>query len=229
MAADGFSVVLPVQDQEGHIRGVVESHLARLDRLPVPVEILLVANAASDRTEAICADLAARHSNVRHLSLERPGAGRAYRDGLANARGEWLCIANSARTTSELLAEMASEVLRRERPLLLMAKRTGRRSPYRRVASFAYSLECRLFLGLRWRDVNGTPKIFPRTFTRLLDLRSDGDEIDAELLYACVREGYPVVEWPIPFPARHEGRSTTGVRTGLRMYAAVPRMRRRRP
>ena len=47
------------------------------------------------------------------------------------------------------------------------------------------------------RDVNGTPKVFPRKFARLLDLDREDDLIDAEFVMRCRTEGYPVVDVPV--------------------------------
>lgn len=227
MEASEISVVLPIHNQEGHLRGVIESHLGGLADLPLPSELLLVCNACSDGSERIAAELAERHPSVRHLSLEPAGAGRAYRHGLARARGDLLCIANSARTGTELLVGMLSDALSEPSPALLKTTRVRTSGVSRKLASAAFNLECRLLLGVSADDVNGTPKVFPRAFGALLELREDYDAIDAEILAVCRREGYPVLERSIPLPARHGGRSTTTVASAIRLYASVPRIRAR--
>lgn len=227
MEASEISVVLPVQRQEDHIERVVESHLAGLTGLGLPCELLLVCNASDDATERICGSLAARHPNVTHLSLRPAGAGRAYRLGLDHARGDLLCITNSARTDTPLLVGMLAAALEHPEPALLKTSRVRNSEAGRRLGSWLFNAECRALLGLRAEDVNGTPKIFPRTFTDLLDLREDRDAIDAEMLAICRRQGHPVVERRIPFPPRHSGRSTTNLASAIRLVASVPRLRSR--
>jgi hypothetical protein len=86
------------------------------------------------------------------------------------------------------------------------------------MGSLLYNLECRALFDLSCWDVNGTPKIFPRDFHRLLSLRRDDDLIDAEFVATCRREGYPMLEVPTFSSKRHGGRSTTNVASALRMY-----------
>ncbi len=226
MEASQISVVLPIHNQEDHLREVVGAHLVGLEALPVPVELLLACNGCRDDSERIAADLAAADPRVRHLSLERKGAGRAYRHGLSRARGELLCIANAARTSTGLLVAMLFAALAQSPPALLKTTRIRSSDPLRKLGSALFTLECRLLLGVSG-DVNGTPKIFPRSFDRLLELREDYDAIDAEILAVCRREGYPVLERTITFPPRHSGRSTTGLVSAARAYASVPRLRAR--
>ena len=72
--------------------------------------------------------------------------------------------------------------------------------------------------------MNGTPKVFPRSFDRLLALTRDDDLIDLEFLAVCRREGYPVLEVPIFSGKRHGGDSTTRLASALRLYSGAYRM-----
>jgi hypothetical protein len=75
-------------------------------------------------------------------------------------------------------------------------------------------------------DVNGTPKVFPRSFDKLMRLRRDDDLIDAEFNATCAREGYPVVEVPILATERQGGKSTTNYGSAVKMYAGALRLKR---
>jgi hypothetical protein len=105
------------------------------------------------------------------------------------------------------------------------ATRRARDSILRRFGSVVYNLECRALLDLASWDINGTPKIFPRSFSALLELSSDDDMIDAEFLAICAREGYPVMEVPLLLTKRQGGRSTTNLRSAIAMYAGAWRLR----
>jgi hypothetical protein len=74
--------------------------------------------------------------------------------------------------------------------------------------------------------VNGTPKVFPRSFSKLLELERDDDLIDVEFLVACLREGYPLIEVPILATERHGAESTTSYRSAVRLYTGAWRMKR---
>jgi hypothetical protein len=101
---------------------------------------------------------------------------------------------------------------------VIKANRKMRESFRRRLGSLLYNLECRAFFDLPTWDVNGTPKVFPRSFDKLLQLTCDNDLIDAEFNAICRREEYPVLEVPILVTKRHGGKSTTNYLSAVKLY-----------
>ncbi len=219
------SVILPVHDQADHIEGLVDGYCAALARLPADAELILVPNACRDRTPEICREAADWHAGVRVVELAPGGWGRAVKAGLSTATGDLLCYTNAARTQPEMLTLLLLYALAYP-SVMVKANRRIRDSWPRRLGSVIYNLECRALFDLATWDINGTPKVFPREFDRLLRLQSDGDLIDAEAMAICGREGYPVVEVPILATARHGGRSTTNYASALRMYRGAIGLRR---
>jgi glycosyltransferase involved in cell wall biosynthesis len=225
VTAPGTSLILPVHDQADHIGGVVESFLQVLERLGGGYELILVTNACHDASPEVCRELARIHAGVRTLDLREGGWGRAVRAGLAEATGEIVGYTNSARTTPEILALCASYA-RAYPGLVVKANRRIRDSWRRRFGSLLYNLECRALFDLPTWDINGTPKLFPRSFGKLLTLRHDDDLIDAEFVARCRREGYPIVEVPVLATRRHSGRSTTNYGSAMKMYRGAVALRR---
>jgi hypothetical protein len=198
---------------------VIEGYLRELERLDGETELVLVPNACRDQSPEICCALAERHEAVRVVELEEGGWGRA------EARGDLLCYTNSARTQPSMLTLML--VYAAAYPnVVLKANRTIRDSFQRRVGSLLFNLECRALFDLPTMDVNGTPKVFPRSFSKLLELERDDDLIDVEFFVTCVREGYPLLEVPILATQRHGAESTTSYRSAVRLYTGAWRMKR---
>jgi len=224
MAAPLVSVVLPVHNQAEHIESIVREYDEALRRSGTTYEIILVPNACRDESDAVCERLA--NDTVRVVPSALGGWGRAVRLGLGAARGDLLCYTNSARTTPEDLTLFV--LYARTHPgVVLKANRKVRERWSRRLGSLLYNLECRALFDLSNWDINGTPKIFPRSFTRLLALTQDDDLIDAEFNVICRREGYPMLEVPIFSSRRHGGRSTTTLGSAVRMYWGALRLWRR--
>jgi glycosyltransferase involved in cell wall biosynthesis len=219
-----ISVILPVHNQADHIDGVTAGYLAVMRRLRLEAELVLVANACTDTSVEVCQRIAERNPQVRVLEQEAGGWGRAVRSGLAGARGDLLCYTNSARTSPEIFALMLSYA-RAYPHVVLKANRRIRDTLVRRAGSLLYNLECRALFDLPTWDVNGTPKLFPRSFQRLLELRSSGDLIDAEFMRACHQQDYPVIEVPLLATTRLGGRSTTNYRSAVRMYRGAIALR----
>jgi glycosyltransferase involved in cell wall biosynthesis len=225
MGADTLSVVLPIHNQADHVGGVVDAYLAALGRVEEGPEVVLVTNACTDRSPELCAQLAADHSGVRHVDLVEGGWGRAVKAGLAAATGELLCYTNAARTTAEMLVLLV--LYARSYPgTVIKANRRLRDNWRRRAGSLLYNLECRMLFGLAVWDVNGTPKVFPRRFDRLLALRRDDDLIDAEFVAVCQQQDYPMLEVPVQATVRHGGASTTNYGSAVRMYRGAVTLRR---
>jgi len=221
------SVVLPVYNQADHIETVLREYLKALDRLDFPTEILPVINGPRrDKSLEICRSLEQQDQRIRTLCIDQGGWGRAVRHGLAQAGGDLICYTNSARTTAKDLVLMLLYGSVHD-DCVVKANRKIRENWKRRLGSLLYNLECRYFFDLAYWDINGTPKVFPRSFTPLMELREDGDLIDLEFNAICRRQDYQVLEVPIFSKTRHSGRSTTNWRSAYRMYTGAYQLRRK--
>ena len=218
-----ISIVLPIYNQADHVRSAVESYMEALRKIPNPYEIILVTNGCSDNSLEVCQAMAEQHAAVRVKNSEQAGWGLAVKLGLKDARGDILCYTNLARTSAEDLTLMLIYAVA-HRDVVIKTNRKIRESWQRRLGSLLYNLECRALFDLPYWDINGTPKVFPRRFDKLLALTRDDDLIDAEFNLICRREGYRVIEIPIFSPKRHGGKSTTSYRSAIKMYWGAYRM-----
>jgi glycosyltransferase involved in cell wall biosynthesis len=224
--APSLSLVLPFYMQGDHADQVVREYAAALRVLPGPVELILVPNGTADETAAVCRRVAAEMTDVKVVELQAGGWGRAVKTGLAAAEGDLVAYTNSARTEAAQLVLMSLYATAYP-DVVVKANRRIRDSWRRRLGSVLYNLECRALFDLPTWDINGTPKVFPRKFDRLLHIRADDDLFDAEFVAVCQREGYPVIEVPILSTVRRSGRSTTNYMSALRMYLGAVALRRR--
>ena len=94
----------------------------------------------------------------------------------------------------------------------------------RRLLSWGGALYCRLVLGLRVKDATTGFKCFRRQALEGLHperMRSQGFAFQVEMAYACQRQGYRVVEVPIIFKIRAQGRSKMSLRIVLEGFWRV--------
>jgi glycosyltransferase involved in cell wall biosynthesis len=225
MSADLVSIVLPVHNQADHVGEIIAEYETALVKLPQSHELILVVNNCRDNSWDVCQGLAARYPNVRAVQTQKGGWGLAVKLGLREARGDLLCYTNSARTTGQDLTLLLLYAVMWPK-IVVKANRKIRESWRRRLGSLLYNLECRALFDLSVWDINGTPKVFPRSFTGLLELTRDDDLIDAEFLVRCRRAEYPVLEVPIFSSRRHGGKSTTGLKSAAKMYVGAWQLRR---
>ena len=221
------SVVLPVYNQAEHIESVLREYLSALERLDFPTEILPVINGPRrDNSLEICRSMQQQHSSIRTLCIDEGGWGKAVRHGLSQAGGDLICYTNSARTTAKDLVLMLlyGSV---HNDCVVKANRKIRESWKRRLGSLLYNLECRYLFDLAYWDINGTPKVFPRSFEPLMNLTENGDMIDLEFNAICRRLDYQVLEVPVFSKTRHSGRSTTNWRSAYGMYSGAVKLKRK--
>jgi glycosyltransferase involved in cell wall biosynthesis len=223
-----ISIVLPVYNEAGYVDSVVGSYRESLKKLPHSFEIILVPNGCRDNSAEVCRALAERDACVRVVESEQGGWGRAVKLGLREARGQILCYTNLARTSpQDLVLHLLYAVAHPQ--VVIKANRKIRDNWRRRLGGLLYNLECRTLFDLTCWDVNGTPKVFPRDFDKLLGLTRDDDLIDAEFNLICRREGYPLLEVPTFARGRHGGgKSTTNYSSAVRMYLGAYNLWRER-
>jgi glycosyltransferase involved in cell wall biosynthesis len=218
------SIVLPVHNQADHLEAIVGDYREVLGRLPMRHQFMLVPNACRDETPELCRRIASEDASVRVVELELGGWGRAVRAGIESAEGDMLCYTNSARTSPQMLS-LALLYASSYPDVVVKAQRRIRDNWRRQLGSLLYNLECRMLFGLASWDINGTPKVFPRSFHKLLELTRDDDMIDAEFVVTCKREGYPIIELPSTITVRHGGSSTTNYGSAARMYRGAYALR----
>ena len=222
MTPELVSVILPFSNQADYIREIVSGHVAALAEAGIAYEIILVPNGSVDNTNAVCRALAAQLPDVRCLEIERRGWGCAVRSGIAAAAGTFICYTNSARTQSDDLKRILG-YSRNNPGLIVKATRINRHSRIRQFGSFLYNMLCGTLLGLSTHDVNGTPKVFPRSASTLRNLQREDDLIDLEFMWRCARGALKVVEIPVHGNDRRGGSSTTGGKTAWRLYIGAIR------
>ncbi len=227
MSVPRVSVILPVHNQADHLESVLSEYHRALGAVLQDVEYLLVLNGCRDESASVAGRLTATIPGVRVLESGRASWGRAVRSGLAAATGDLVCYTNLARTTASDLSLLVLYAVTNP-GVVVKANRRIRERLVRRLGSLLYNLQCRALFDLSCWDINGTPKVFPRTFTPLMTLTREDDLIDLEFVTRCRAEAYRLIEVPIFSSKRHGARSTTGFGSAFRLYVGAFELWRRR-
>jgi glycosyltransferase involved in cell wall biosynthesis len=222
-ANDKLSLVLPCRNQADHIGQVLPRYLRSLEALGIPFELVVVPNASTDGTLAVVEELARGDERIKVVSNPAGGWGLSVRTGLRAASGTILAYTNTARTDPDSVPLFVQR-FQTDGRCLVKARREARHAPLREAGSFLYNLEARLLLGVRCRDVNGTPKVFSRELYDGLALTADGDLLDLELMSWAARRGMPIVEIPVRGFQRHGGKSSTTWKSAWKMYSGAVRL-----
>jgi glycosyltransferase involved in cell wall biosynthesis len=202
-------------------------------------DVLIVDDSSPDGTAELARQLGKEDSSV--LLMERPGKlglGSAYVEGFRYGleRGY------------ELFVEMDADGSHRPEHLPLIVETAASNGGlaigsryvaggaivgwpwHRRLLSWGANFYCRLVLGLRVRDCTAGYRCYTRALLSAIELDrvfSQGYSFQVEMLYRCVRLGFPVTEVPIRFEDRVAGQSKVSQGEVSKALLAVLRLRLR--
>lgn len=199
------SIIIPIYNEAGILRGAVEELVERLREFNVPYELMLAENGSVDDTVAICEELAQRFPQVRFFSIGSPGHGNyglALREGILDARGDYvfcdeidLCDTQFYKEALALLERGAADLVIGSK---LAAGAKDERPLLRHAGSVVINGLLRYSLGFKGTDTHGL-KAFRRD--RLIPIaRScvvDRDLFASEFVIRAERAGLPIVEIPV--------------------------------
>ena len=207
-------VIVPTYNERDNLPPLA----ARLLALPVPVDVLVVDDNSPDGTGEVADALAAKHPQIHVLHrAEKDGLGRAYCAGFAWA------LERDYQFTFEMDGDVSHNP--DDVPKFLQAAQSADLvlgSRYcngirvinwplpRLMLSKGAAKYVRIITGMPFSDPTGGYKCFRRTALRTIDLqnvRSNGYSFQIELTHMLWRRGMTIVEVPIIFTERIQGRS----------------------
>ena len=207
-------VIVPTYNERDNLPPLA----ARLLALPVPVDLLVVDDNSPDGTGKVADGLAAKHPQIHVLHrAEKDGLGRAYCAGFAWA------LDRDYEYTFEMDGDLSHNP--DDVPKLLDAAQgadlvLGSRYcngirvinwPLNRLMlSKGAAKYVQIITGMPFTDPTGGYKCFRRAALQAIDLqnvRSNGYSFQIELTHKLWRQGMRIIEVPIIFTERFQGRS----------------------
>lgn len=202
--APKLSIVIPVYNEEGILHAAVVDLIDRMaESMPgVSYELMLQENGSRDGTVAIGEELAGRHADVKLHSIGAPNYGRALRDGILRARGEYvicdeidLCDVDFYRRAIALLESDRADLVVGSK---VMPGAQDRRPLLRHAATLAINGMLRVLVGFHGTDTHGL-KAFRRS--RLIEVAErcemERDLFASEFVIRAERMGRRVTEIPV--------------------------------
>lgn len=219
MSAPHVSIVIPVYNEEGLLRGSVLELEDKLRRFGWTYELLLCENGSRDRTIEIGRDIEAEHPQVRMLSTGQPNYGLAMKQGILNARGTFVICDEIDLLDTEFYARAMALLERSDTELVVGSKAmvgsNDQRPLFRRAATRVYNGLLRAVCRYPGTDTHGL-KAFRRESLLETARRCvlDRDVFASEFVIRAHREGKKVVE--IPFAVREKRPPS------IRLFKRVP-------
>ena len=211
------SIVIPAYNEERFIGTLLQQIRAvDLESLGVRKEIIVVDDCSSDRTSEVVAGI----SEVRlHRQPVNGGKGKAVRQGISMATGEFLIIqdADLEYDPSDYLP-MLRAFLEGKGDVVYGSRYLGRgRHAQQSLTAYlggrSLSLACALATGRFLTDTVTAYKLFRRADLASVDLQTTGFELDHEITSRLLARGLKIVEVPIRYAPRSR---EEGKKIGLR-------------
>jgi glycosyltransferase involved in cell wall biosynthesis len=197
-----ISIVIPVYNEEAILRAAVVDLRERLRPLDWSYEIILAENGSRDRTVALATELSQKYPEVRFVSAGEPNYGRALREGIRLARGEFvlcdeidLCDTDFHQRAMELLETNQYDMVIGSK---LIAGAEDERPWARHAASLVYTGLLRTLLGFRGTDTHGL-KAFRRSalMEHVEACLVEKDVFASEFVIRAYRSGVRIREIPV--------------------------------
>lgn len=210
-----LSLVMPCFNEEEIVAYTIDRLLDAFERSDHRLEIVAVDNGSSDRTGEILRRLAEERPGriVTHRVERNEGYGKGVLAGIPLCAGRWAgIIPADGQVDAEDVVRLFEAAESSGGVVLAKVRRRFRMDGLRRkIVSVAYNLFFRaLWPGIASLDINGSPKIMPRTYLVRMNLRSTDWCLDPELMVKAHHMGLRVLELNVF--ARMRGAGTSHVR-----------------
>lgn len=196
------SIVIPVYNEEGIISAALADLTEKLRDVDYRYEVLIAENGSQDQTVEIAEDFGVRHPEVRVFSIGEPNYGRALKEGIKRARGEFV-ICDEIDLCDTRFYELALALLRAdEADFIVGSKRAqgarDKRPLYRRAATQVLNGMLKVAVGFEGTDTHGLKAFRKRAIIDLVDeCVVDRDMFASELVVRVHRAQRRWVELPI--------------------------------
>ncbi len=230
-----ISFVIPVYDEEAILHAAVVDLRERLAPHQLRYELILAENGSRDATAEIARGLCARYPELRLVQSPEPNYGRALKQGILAARGDFVVCEEIDLCDVDFHLQALALLRSGRADLVIGSKLIGgaldRRPFVRHAASVSYTALLRLLFDFRGTDTHGL-KAFRRKL--LLPIvtacQVDRDVFASELTIRAYRSTVRVVEIPVRVlekrpPSIHLWRRVPGVMKSLAQLAWAIRLK----
>ncbi len=196
------SIVIPVYNEEGILHEAVETLCRELAALGWTYEVLLAENGSSDHTVELGEHLAAELPGVTIFSVPEPNYGRALREGIMRARGEFV-ICDEIDLCDVDFHRRAMALLERGHARMVVGSKAMKgandgRPLVRRAATRVINGMLRVAVDFRGTDTHGLKAFHRETLMPIVhQCVIDKDLFASEFVVRAGRAGINVVEIPV--------------------------------
>ena len=197
------SIVVPCYNEERNLPLLV----SRFEKVlqDVDAELILVNNGSTDNSPQVLEKIKKKHKSVRIAVVPKNiGYGHGIMTGLKTAKGGVLAWTHADMQCDPEDVSRAYEVYKQsDEKTLVKGSRQGRFS----LLTKSFHVIASVLFFRRFDDINGQPKMFPRSLMDEIKKAPNGFQLDFYVQYKAVKNGYKVLNIPVKFGIRRHGQS----------------------
>ena len=209
---DMISIIIPAFNEEKTIRQTLNS--MRNSFKGRNYEMIVSADGCKDRTTYIVNEISEVDNRVKLVnSIERLGKGGGLKKGFYTSSGNIIVFADADMSCSASEISKLIELIKNADIVIASRATKGanvvkRQSFIREYMGKTFNLLVRLILGIKLKDTQCGYKVFKRhVLEKLLpNVKSNGWEFDAELLFRATKENYKIHEVGVKWENRKESK-----------------------
>ncbi len=217
------SVIIPVYNEELTVGNVIERVRKTVEMMNVPYEILVVDDCSTDNSPEV-----SKNKNVKVYRLKQHvGKGYALRLGFREAKGEIIVTLDSDGSHNpEELPKLLDPILNNEADLVIGSRFLNKTNIFHnklnKIGVHLFNSFVKMLTGKATTDSQSGYRVIRSAILRRLNLRSDGYEIESEILIKVLKSGYRVKDVPIEFEQRTHGKSKLDpFKDGLKILRSI--------
>ncbi|MGB3715448.1 MAG: glycosyltransferase family 2 protein [Candidatus Promineifilaceae bacterium] len=200
-----LTVIIPIYNEASTLGAL----LARVRGVPVEKEIIVVDDGSDDGTKDEL-----RQAAVEDIQLlthpQNQGKGSAIRTALSVASGDVVIIQDAdLEYYPEDYVNLIQVYEENDARAVYGVRDLSHRTRLMRWGNQAMTLSTNILYGYRLKDMETCYKMIDRRLLHSLDLQSHRFEIEAEITSKLLRSGVEILETPIRYDPREEGKKLT--------------------
>ncbi len=203
-----LSIVIPCYNEAENLPALLERLADSINR--DDIEVVLVDNGSTDKTESLLKDLLPRYSFAKSTRVEvNQGYGNGIIQGLKECKGKFLGWTHADMQTDPYDLVKALEIIESNSDserLFVKGNRKGR-SLFDQFFTSGMSIFETVFLHEKLSDVNAQPNVFSRTFFETWENPPEDFSLDLYALYMARKAKLNVKRFEVLFPERLHGES----------------------
>lgn len=195
-----FTIIIPVYNEEA----ILEKNIHRLMKYLIKVsrdyEIIIGDNGSTDNTKNIGEELSKKYKQVKFLSVDKRGVGRAFKKAVQTADSDKIISLDMDLSVDMSFVKKALEFFDEGYDIVIGSKQVGKqkRSIFRLALSSGFIKLTQLLLGINYTDYSLAAKAYKREhLLKYLKKIDYGTGYVYQMVYYAKQDNKKIIEIPV--------------------------------